>query len=143
MVLSRCAIAIVVRPAHQRRERPLDLRLDLAVHRARRLVEDEHRRVGGDRAREREQLPLADAHRRAALAEHLVVAAPAAARSRDRRPRARAAAHHRRVVERRVDSRMFDAHVAREEEDVLLHVADQPPRSSSSGRSRTSTPFDE
>ena len=59
---------------HQHRERALNIRLDLAVDRTRRLVEHEQRRIGGDRPREREQLPLADADRGAALAQHLRVA---------------------------------------------------------------------
>ena len=88
MVLNRCAMAIVVRPCHQDRERRLDLRLDLAVDRARRLVEHEQRRIGGDRPRERQQLPLADADRRAPLAEHLLVAARQPRGSRGPRPRA-------------------------------------------------------
>ena len=103
----------------------LNLRLDLAVHGARRLVEHEHRRVGGDRPREREQLPLADAHRRAALAEHLVEprrqprdhAVGADARRRRASRRRRRAAHRQPNVR---------AHVAGEQEDVLLHVADEP-----------------
>ena len=59
-------------PGHERPpERALDLRLDLAVHGARRLVQHEQRRIGRDGARERQQLALPDADRRSALAEHL------------------------------------------------------------------------
>ena len=50
-------------PLHQDCQRPLDLRLDLAVDGARRLVQQEQRRVGGDRPREGQKLPLADADR--------------------------------------------------------------------------------
>ena len=125
MVLSRCAIAIVVRPRHQGREPTLDLGLRLAVHRTRGLVEHQHRRVRRDGAREGEELPLADAHRGAPLAEHLV---EAGGQARDDAVRAhpRRRREHRRVVERRVEADV-GPHVGGEEEDVLLHVADQPP----------------
>ena len=50
-------------------QRLLDLRFDLTVDGARRLVEDQQPRIGDDRARERQELPLADADRCAALAQ--------------------------------------------------------------------------
>ena len=48
----------------QRRHRPLDEHLGASVDRARRLVEDEDRRVGEERPGDREQLLLAGADRR-------------------------------------------------------------------------------
>ena len=109
--------------AHQLRQRTLNLRFDLAVDRARRLVEDEQRRIRGDRSREREQLSLADADRRAALAEHLRV------------PVRKAPNDPVRADARRRDGNVIlgngtgqpnvAQYVAGEEEDVLLHVSDQ------------------
>ena len=59
---------------HHRRERRADLVLLRRVDRGGRVVEDQHRRVGEDRARDREPLTLAAGERVAALAEHRVVA---------------------------------------------------------------------
>ena len=95
-----------MRPRHQRRERRLDLRLDLAVDGARRFVEDEQRRIRRDGARERQQLALADADRRAALAEHLLIAAR---QTPDDAVRADARRRGRDLVPREIafESRMF------------------------------------
>ena len=49
----------VVRPCAQRPQAVLDQRLALAVEARRRLVEDQDARVGEDRARDRDALPLA------------------------------------------------------------------------------------
>ncbi len=108
---------------HQRRERRLNLRLDLAVHGARRLVEDEQRRIRRDGASERQQLALTDADRRAPLTERLLIAArqtPNDAVRADARRRGRDL--ELRNLVREADVR---EHVSGEEEDVLLHVADQ------------------
>ena len=63
-----------VRPCEQAAQRALDLPLGADVDRARRLVEDQDARVGEERARERDQLPLAEREPRAALAELRLVA---------------------------------------------------------------------
>src|SRR4051812_12416352 len=55
-------------------ERTLDLSLGADVDRARRLVEDQDARVGEERARERDELALAEGEAEAALAELGVVA---------------------------------------------------------------------
>ena len=55
-------------------ERALDLALGADVDRARRLVEDQDPRVGEQRARERDELALAEREPRAALAELRLVA---------------------------------------------------------------------
>ena len=65
---------------HQLGDGALDLLLGLRVHRAGGLVEHQDRRVHGQRARERQQLPLADRDVLAPLAEPVVRSAPAAAR---------------------------------------------------------------
>ena len=74
IVESRCAIAIVVRPCGESVERLLDEPLGLRVERARRLVEDEDRRVAQDRPRDRHPLLLAAREAVAALADDGVVA---------------------------------------------------------------------
>ena len=56
-------------PLHHRLERALEARLGVRVDARRRLVEDEERRVAVERAREREELPLARAEVRAALVD--------------------------------------------------------------------------
>src|SRR5690349_106712 len=61
--------------SHEHFERLLNRRLDLAIDRARRLVEDQERRIGRDGARERQQLALAHAHGRSAFAELVRVSA--------------------------------------------------------------------
>ncbi len=63
-----------VRPCSSRRSAALDLPLGADVDRARRLVEDQDARVGEQRARERDELALAEREPRAALAELRVVA---------------------------------------------------------------------
>ncbi len=73
-VESRWAMAIVVRPSAQAVERLLHGALGLGVERARRLVEDEHRRVAQDRAGDRDALLLAAGEAVAALADDGVVA---------------------------------------------------------------------
>ena len=55
-------------------QRLLDLGLDLAVHCARRLVQDQQGWIGGYCPCERSQLALTHAYRRAALAQHLMIA---------------------------------------------------------------------
>ena len=63
-----------VRPAISRFERPLDHALALGIERARRLVQQQDRAIGEDRARDREALPLAAGEPDAALAEIAVEA---------------------------------------------------------------------
>ena len=69
MVDSRCAIAIVVRPAISDAQRVADQQLGLGVDARRRFVEDQDARIERQRARERQQLLLADRQRRAALGD--------------------------------------------------------------------------
>ena len=61
-----------VRPSEQRVERLLDQDLAGAVDVRGRLVEDQDPRVGEQRARDRDQLPLAGREARAALADDVV-----------------------------------------------------------------------
>ena len=63
MVDSRCAMTNDVRPCAQRVHRLLDEHLGAGVHRRRRLVEDEDRRVGQERAGDGQQLLLPRARR--------------------------------------------------------------------------------
>ena len=67
-------MAMVVRPRHQHVQRVADQELGLGVDARRRLVEDQDARVERQRARERQQLLLADRERRAALGDRRVVA---------------------------------------------------------------------
>ena len=60
---------------HQLLQGPLDAGLDLRVHGAGRLVEDQEVGVSGQSAREAEQLALAGAEIAAALTESLIVPA--------------------------------------------------------------------
>ena len=64
----------VVRPLAQRAQAVLDQRLALAVEARRRLVEDQDSRVGEDRARDGDALPLSAGQLHAALADDRVVA---------------------------------------------------------------------
>ena len=80
MVDSRWAIAIVVRPAISTLQRVADEELGLGVDARRRLVEDQDARIERQRARERQQLLLADRQRRAALGHRRWRSRPAAAR---------------------------------------------------------------
>ena len=80
IVERRWAMMNAVRPASSRRSAALDPPLGADVDRRGRLVEDEDARIGEQRARERDELPLAEREPDAALAE-------LASRSR---PRARA-----------------------------------------------------
>jgi hypothetical protein len=109
--------------AHQLLQRFVDLRFDLAVDGARRLVEDEQRRIGGDCPGKREQLALADADRRAALTEHLMV--PVGQTPHD----AIGADARRRRVDFVVADRIGEAdvgqYVAGKKKDVLLDVTDE------------------
>ena len=59
IVESRCAITIVVRPAHRLGEAGADLRLGGRVDGGGGVVEDEDARVDHERARDREPLALA------------------------------------------------------------------------------------
>src|SRR5439155_9692198 len=61
-------------PAPQRLQAVLNHRLALAVEARRRLVEDQDLRVGENRARDRDALPLAAREAHAALADARVVA---------------------------------------------------------------------
>ena len=74
IVERRCAMMNAVRPCEQAAERALDLPLGADVDGARRLVEDQDARVGEQRARERDELALAEREPRAALAELRLVA---------------------------------------------------------------------
>ena len=58
---------------HQLRDRPLDLRLRLGVHRAGGLVEHQDRRIERERTGEAQELPLAHAQAPAPLAEPMPV----------------------------------------------------------------------
>ena len=69
-----------VRPAIRRSSAQLHDALALGVERARRLVEQQDRPVGEDRARDREALPLPAREPHAALAEMALRSLPAAAR---------------------------------------------------------------
>ena len=113
-------------PEHQFHERRLNLRLDLAVDRARGLVEHEQRRIGGDRARERQQLSLTDTDRRAALAELLRVSIRQspndAIRAHSRRRRGNVQLRHR------IGQSDVRQHIAGEEEDVLLDISHERPK---------------
>ena len=66
---------IDVRPLQEPVERLLDQHLGRAVDVRRRLVEDEDARVGEQRARDRDQLPLAGRQAGAALAHRVLEAA--------------------------------------------------------------------
>ena len=77
-------------PRHQPLERELHHPLALGVERARRLVEQQDRAVGEDRARDREPLPLPAGQPHAALAE---VAARSPRGSRSMNSAAYAASH--------------------------------------------------
>lgn len=70
----RCATTKVVRPLHQALDGLHHVGLGLRVQRARRLVEQEQRRVLEERAREREPLALAARQGEAALADDGLVA---------------------------------------------------------------------
>ena len=102
IVVRRCAITSVVRPASELRQRGLHQVLGFGVERGGRLVEDQDRRVLQDRARDGDALALPAGEQRAALADHGVEAlrqvrrrtrarARPAPRAR-RRPRSRAGA---------------------------------------------------
>src|SRR5579863_4793216 len=107
---------------HEFRQRRLYFRFDLAVDRTRRFVEDEQGRIRGDRPRERQQLALADADRRTALPELVVVAIWKPADDP-------AGAHtvggtlHLRIRER-AGKPDVGGDITGEQEDVLLDVAD-------------------
>ena len=58
-------------PRHRLVERELDLALGGGVDRGGRVVEDQHARVGEQRARDREPLALAAGERQAALADRV------------------------------------------------------------------------
>ena len=73
-----------MRPSHHLGERGADLVLLGRVDGRGRVVEDEHGRVGEDRARDRDPLPLAAREREAALAEHRLVAVGQASDERGR-----------------------------------------------------------
>ena len=74
-VLSRCAMISVVRPTSSFAERVLDQPLALGVQVAGGLVEDQHRGVLEDRARDRHPLALAAGQLHAPLPDQGVVAA--------------------------------------------------------------------
>ena len=73
-VARRWAMTSVVRPCMIAIERPLHQSLALRIERARRLVEQQDRRVAQHGARNGDALALAGGQRHAALAEHGVVA---------------------------------------------------------------------
>ena len=74
IVESRWAMTNVVRPVHEPRHRALDEHLGARVDRARRLVEDEDRRVGQERAGDGQQLLLAGREVRRVVVDDRVVA---------------------------------------------------------------------
>ena len=74
MVAGRWAMISVVRPLHHLGERGADLVLLRRVDGRGRVVEDQHARVGEDRAGDRQPLALAAREREAVLAEQRVVA---------------------------------------------------------------------
>ena len=108
--------------AHELRDRPLDLRLDVRVDGAGGLVEDQQGRIGGHSTGKGQQLPLADAHPAPAFGQLVVPATgeplddPIGAHPRRRRG-------ERLVVDVGIEPEVA-GHVAREEKDVLLHVPD-------------------
>ena len=126
-------------PGHHLAERGADLVLLRRVDRRRRVVEDQHPRVGEHRARDRDALTLPARQREAVLADHGVVAV--GQRVDERRRRRRAGAARRTCVQRRlrIGERDVLAHRVGEEERVLEHDADRR-RRSRTPQSRTSTP---
>ena len=86
-------------PLHHLAERRADLVLLRRVDRRGRVVEDQHLRVGEDRARDRDALALAARERVAALAEHRLVALGQRARRTRRAPASRRRALDRAVVD--------------------------------------------
>ena len=135
----------VVRPAPQVPQAVLDQRLALAVEARGRLVEDQDRRVGEDRARDRDALALAAGELDAALADHRVVAL---LELRDELVAVRDAADALDLRARRVRPREGDVLGDRavEEEVVLQHDAEvravvaQADRRRGRGRRRRTRP---
>ena len=136
----RCATTSVVRPRRSVRERLLDALLGLGVDRGGGLVEHEDRRVVHERAREGDELALAEREVLPALADLLVEALGRGARGARRRARraARASTGSREIVG------STEPHVleqrAREEEDVLQHDRDAARGAIAASQSRTSRP---
>ena len=110
---------------HQLGDRALDLRLRLRIDRAGGLVEHQDLRIQRERAREAQELSLAHAQASAPLAEHVAVPGgqpldePVGAHAPRRFP-ARLRRH--RSIEREIVQ-----DVSREEEEILLHEADDRP----------------
>ena len=114
-------------PPHQRREAPVDQPLARRVELARRLVEDQDARVGQDRPRDGEPLPLPAAQADPALADERLVAVVHLLDELSRRapppPRALIAAGEA----SRAPYAMFSRDRPLEQEHVLLDHGDEPP----------------
>ena len=140
----------VVRSAHRRAQPGADARLGRRVDRRGRVVEDQDARVDGERAGDRDPLPLPARERDAALADHRVVALRQAldelvrlrgargaldllVRQRRRRPKAM---FSRTVAENRNGSCEIDADLAPQRGE--RHVADVDAVDRRPGRSMTS-----
>ena len=128
------------RPAgHHLRQRGADLVLLRRVDRRGRVVEDQHLRVGEDRARDRDPLPLAAREREAALAEHRLVALGQALDELRGAGEPRGAAD--RPPRRRPGSRSRRCRcTVSPNRNVSSNTSPTPRRSSSRRSSRTSTP---
>jgi hypothetical protein len=107
---------------HQHVQRVADEQFGFGVDAGRGFVEDQHARIEGERAREREQLFLADRQRRAALGHRARVAVrqPLDERLGVHGPRRLA---HAFVVNRELPSRMLSAIVPENRCNVLQHQA--------------------
>ena len=124
IVDSRWAITNAVRPASSLRSAPSICRSVRDVHGRRGLVEDQDPRVGQQRPREGDELPLAEREPEAALAELGVVAVGQPLDERRRhRPRAAAASTSSRDASGRPNA-MFSRDRAGEEEALLRHDAE-------------------
>ena len=108
---------------HQIRQRCLHQRLALRVQRRGRLVQNQHRRVLQDRARNRQPLPLAAGEAEALLADHRVVALR---HLQDEvvRQRGLRRFYHARERHIRLPVRDVVAHRVVEQDRLLRHLAD-------------------
>ena len=125
---------------HQVRQRLLHQQLRLGVERRRRLVEHQDRRVLQQRARDRQPLPLAARQPLPALADHRLVAAPAASTMNSCACAARAAASI--SLARRVRRAVGDVAARSVSSNSTVSCVTMPicARSDASVTSRMSTP---
>ena len=140
IVAGRWAMMIVVRPVHHLAERGADLVLLGRVDRRRRVVEDQHPRVGEHRAGDRDALALPAGEREPVLADHGVVAVGKVVDEVGSAPASRAARRTCSIVALGIGERDVLAHRVGEEERVLEHDADLACAGRAPARSRTSTP---